>query len=100
MNAPKIRLLADRVLVSVAKQIELKSAGGIIIPSSATEESAMIGKVLRVSEKITKETKLKYEKVSEGDDVLFSKFAGSDVQYNGAGYKILRITDLFGVIEK
>lgn len=99
MDRPKIRLLADRILVEVQKTAEVKTASGLIIPETASKESALVGKVLRTSKKVATNTE-EDEQILEGDLVLFSKFAGSDVLYNQKEYKVLRITDLFGVLEE
>lgn len=102
MNRPKIRLLADRVLVEVIddKGTETKTASGIIIPSFAdqSEEKPQKGVVIRVSARVSK-CEVEEDKVYEGEEVIFSKFAGSPITFEGVDYKLLRITDLFGAME-
>ena len=99
MDKPKIRLLADRVLVEITKdKEEVKTASGIILPDTNSDEKALTGKVLRVSTRVST-CEVEEDKVYEGEIVLFSKFAGSDIKYKGKDYKVLRITDLFGALE-
>lgn len=103
MEQPKIRLLADRVLVEVIEEVteETRTASGIIIPATAvnSEEKPMIGVIIGVSERI-KKCEVEEDRVYENERVIFSKFAGSPINYKGKDYKLLRITDLFGVVEE
>lgn len=99
MSKPNIRLLADRVLVKVKKQEEAVTVSGIILPDTNSEEKALTGEVLRVSKRV-EDCKVEEDKIEVGEVVLFSKFAGSDISYEGKQYKILRITDLFGAVEE
>lgn len=103
MEQPKIRLLADRVLVEVIEEVmeETRTASGIIIPAVAvnSEEKPMMGLIIGVSERI-KNCEVEEDRVYEGERVIFSKFAGSPINYKGKDYKLLRITDLFGVVEE
>lgn len=101
MNTPKIRLLADRVLVEVlSEKDETITASGIIIPAFAeqSEEKPQRGRVVRVSARVSK-CEVEEDKVYEGEEVIFSQFAGSPLTFNQKDYKLLRITDLFGAIE-
>lgn len=103
MNQPKIRLLADRVLVEVVEEPaeETLTSSGIIIPTIAmdSDEKPMMGVIIGVSERV-KKCEVEEDRVYEGEKVIFSKFAGSPVSYKGKDYKLLRITDLFGVVEE
>lgn len=100
MDAPKIRLLADRVLVTVpTKKEEAVTASGIILPNTDSDEKAMLGIVLRVSVRVT-DCEVEADKVAVGEQVLFSKFAGTDVEYKNKSYKVLRITDIIGAVEE
>ena len=96
MNRPKVRLLADRVLVEVVNDTtEQRTAGGIIIPNTGNKEQALIGKVLEVSKKIEK-CETEEDKVQVGEQVLFSKYAGTEMNYKGKDFRVLRITDIIG----
>jgi len=93
----KIRPLQDRVVVERI-EAEEKSAGGIIIPDSA-KEKPQEGKVIAVGKGKRKDdgTNIPLD-VKEGDRVLFSKYAGSDVTVDGNEYIIMREDDILGVL--
>jgi chaperonin GroES len=95
----KIRPLHDRVLVKRIKEEE-KTAGGIIIPDSA-KEKPMEGIVLAVGNgKMLDSGERTKLTVKEGDRVLFSKYAGTEVKVVDEEHLIMREDDLLGVIEK
>ena len=99
MDRPKVRLLADRLLVEVVNDTtEQRTAGGIIIPNTSKNEQAMVGKVLAISKKIEK-CKVEEDKVAVGEQVLFSKYAGTEMSYKGKDFRVLRITDIIGAEE-
>ncbi len=94
----KIRPLNDRILVQRLEQEE-KTAGGIIIPDSAKEKPAE-GKIIAVGNgKMNDEGKRVALEVKEGDQVLFSKYGGTDVKVDGVDYLIMREDDILGIIE-
>jgi len=95
---PNIRPLADRVLVEVISSEEFTTASGLIIPQGAEEENTKQGRVLRVSNQIA-QAKNDWEQLNTGDLVVFSQFAGSDIKLGNNTYKMMRFTDVFGVIE-
>ncbi len=97
MNTPKIRLLADRVLVEIIKKQVGQTASGIFLPNTS-EEKSLQGEVLRVSKKIT-DCELEEDKVTVGEVIIFSMYAGTDISLNQKEYKILRITDVIGAVE-
>lgn len=97
MGKLDIRLLADRILVKVDDKGEDVTKGGIIIPESASKEAALTGKVLNVSTRV-RDCEVKDDRVYEGETVIFSKYAGSDLSHSNNDYKVLRITDVFGVL--
>ena len=95
----KIRPLQDRILVK-RMQGDEKSPGGIIIPDSA-KEKPVEGQVVAVGNgKRLDDGTLAKPDVKVGDNVLFSKYAGSDVKIDGLEHLVLREDDLLGVIEK
>lgn len=99
MDRPKVRLLADRLLVQVVNYTtEQRTAGGIIIPNTSKNEQAMVGKVLAISKKIEK-CEVEEDKVAVGEQVLFSKYAGTEMNYKGRDFRVLRITDIIGAEE-
>ncbi|RLA98558.1 MAG: co-chaperone GroES [Deltaproteobacteria bacterium] len=95
----KIRPLQDRILVKRIEEEE-KTKGGIIIPDTAKEKPQM-GEIISIGKgKKTDDGKVISLDVKEGDRVLFSKYAGTEVKIEGEEYLIMREDDILGVIEK
>ncbi len=94
----KIRPLNDRVLV-VRVEEEQKTAGGIIIPDTA-KEKPQEGKVVSVGPgKLGEDGKRSPVAVKEGDRVLFSKYAGTEIKIDGVEHVFMREDDILGVLE-
>ena len=94
----KIRPLQDRILVKRLEG-EDKTKGGIIIPDSAKEKPAE-GKVIAVGKgKVDDEGKTHALDVKKGDKILFSKYAGTEVNIEGEEHLIIREDDVLGVVE-
>ncbi len=94
----KIRPLQDRILVKRIEEEEV-SSGGIIIPDSA-KEKPQEGKVIAVGKgKIGEDGKVQRLDVKKGDKVLFSKYAGTEVNVDGDEHLIIREDDVLGVLE-
>jgi chaperonin GroES len=94
----KIRPLQDRLLVKRVDE-EDKTAGGIIIPDSA-KEKPQEGKVVAVGPgKTADDGKLVPLDVKKGDRVLFSKYAGTEVNIEGTEHLIIREDDVLGILE-
>ena len=93
-----IRPLQDRLIVKRLDEEET-TAGGIIIPDSA-KEKPQEGKVIAVGKgKVGDDGKLQPLDVKKGDKVLFSKYAGTEVNIEGAEHLIIREDDVLGVVE-
>ena len=88
----KIKPLADRVLVEPAPA-ETKTASGIIIPDTA-QEKPQKGKVVATG-KGTKEDPIT---VKVGDKILYGKYAGTELNYEGANYLIMKESDILAII--
>jgi len=94
----KIRPLQDRLLVKRMEEEE-KTAGGIIIPDSA-KEKPQEGKVISVGNgKVSEDGKVHPMDVKAGDKILFSKYAGTEVNVDGEEHLIIREDDVLGVLE-
>lgn len=94
----KIRPLHDRVIVRRMEE-ERTSAGGIVIPDSATEKPIQ-GEVLAVGNgKITESGDVRPLDVKVGDKVLFGKYAGTEVKVEGEELLVMREEDIMGVLE-
>ena len=94
----KIRPLQDRILVHRIEEEEM-SAGGIIIPDSAKEKPSE-GKVIAVGNgKVKEDGTLQLLDVKKGDRILFSKYAGTEINVDGEEHIIIREDDVLGVCE-
>jgi chaperonin GroES len=94
----KIRPLQDRILVKRVEE-EAKTKGGIIIPDTA-KEKPQEGKVIAVGKgKVLEDGSVHRLDVKKGDRVLFSKYAGTEVNLEGEEHLIIREDDVLGVIE-
>lgn len=94
----KVRPLQDRILVKRVEE-EGKSKGGIIIPDTAKEKPSK-GIVVAVGKGKVLESGTKVEPdVKKGDAVLFSKYAGTEVEIEGEEHLIMREDDILGIIE-
>lgn len=94
----KIKPLGDRLLVQ-RLEAEEKTKGGIVLPDTAKEKPKE-GKVVSVGRgRITDEGKTVPLNVKEGDKILFSSYAGTDIKIEGEEYLILREEDVLGIIE-
>jgi chaperonin GroES len=82
----------DRVLVEPA-EAETKTASGIIIPDTAKEKPQK-GIIIAVGEGL----KDKPVTVKVGDNVLYGKYAGTEINIEGKEYLIMRNSDIFGII--
>ncbi len=94
----KIRPLQDRIIVKRVDEEET-TKGGIIIPDTA-KEKPQEGKVIAVGKgKTNEEGKLQPLDVKKGDKVLFSKYAGTEINIEGVEHLIIREDDVLGVVE-
>ena len=94
----KIRPLQDRILVKRVDEEETTS-GGIIIPDSA-KEKPQEGQVVAVGPGKTNDNGSVSEPgVKAGDRILFSKYAGTDVNVDGDDHIIIREDDVLAVYE-
>jgi chaperonin GroES len=87
-----VKPLADRVLVEPAAAEE-KTAGGIIIPDTAKEKPQR-GKIVAVGNG-TKDEPLT---VKVGDNVLYGKYAGTELSIEGHDYLIMKESDIFAIV--
>ncbi|CAN1133865.1 20 kDa chaperonin, chloroplastic [Linum perenne] len=98
--APKytsIKPLADRVLVKI-KNKEETSAGGILIPTSA-QSKPQGGEVVAVGEGKTIAGKAIDISVKTGAQVVYSKYAGTEIEFNGENHLLLKEDDIIGILE-
>ena len=93
-----IRPLQDRVVVRRTEE-ETKSAGGIVIPDSATEKPSQ-GEVIAVGpgKKLDNGTIQEID-LKAGDKILFGPYAGSSVKLDGEELLIMSESEVFGVVD-
>lgn len=89
--AVNIKPLDDRVLVKAVEE-ETTTTSGIIIPDTA-KEKPRLGEIIAVG---TDEDL--QEKVKVGDKVLFAKYGGEDVKFDGVEYKIIQRSDILAIV--
>ena len=97
-----LRPLGDRVLVQRLEEEEEKTVGGIYIPDTAREKPQR-GKVVAVGAgRLTEDGKRLPMDVKVGDEVLFGKYAGSDVPktIDGVEYLVIKEDEIYAIIEK
>ncbi len=92
-----LKPLEDRIVVQ-ALEAEQTTASGLVIPDTA-KEKPQEGKVIAVGPKLL-DDEGKFKDVKPGDVVIFSKYGGTEVKYNGQEYLILAIRDVLAVVEK
>jgi len=93
-----LRPLHDRVIVRRMEE-ERTSAGGIVIPDSATEKPSK-GEIIAVGNgKITDSGDIRALDVNVGDKVLFGKYSGNEVKVDGEELLVMREEDIMAVIE-
>lgn len=88
-----IKPLADRVLIE-PMAAEEKTLSGIIIPDTA-KEKPLRGKVLAVGQGTNDDPMI----LKAGDEVLYGKYAGTEIELEGTKYLIMRQSDVLAVID-
>ncbi|RLQ91172.1 co-chaperone GroES [Falsibacillus albus] len=94
-----LKPLGDRVIIELVESEE-KTASGIVLPDSAKEKpqegkvvAVGTGRVLESGERVAPELTVE-------DRIIFSKYAGTEVKYQGTEYLILRESDILAVVSK
>jgi chaperonin GroES len=93
-----LKPLGDRIVIELVESEE-KTASGIVLPDSAKEKpqegkvvAVGTGRVLESGERVALE-------VSVGNRIIFSKYAGTEVKFEGTEYLLLRENDILAVVE-
>ena len=93
----KLKPLQDRVVVKPADAEEV-SKGGIILPDTAQEKPQQ-GEVMAVGPgKAADNGELIKPQVKKGDKVLYGKYSGTEITYEGEDYLIVRENDIFAIL--
>ncbi len=92
-----IKPLSDRVVVKMLESEETTKSG-IVLPGSA-KEKPQEAEVVAIGPGAVVDGKTVPMEVKVGDKVLMSKYAGTEVKYNGADYTILKQGDILAIVE-
>ncbi|HIE48304.1 TPA: co-chaperone GroES [Candidatus Bipolaricaulota bacterium] len=89
----KVKPLGNRVLVKKIEEEERRTPGGIVLPESVKDEKAVRGEVVALG------TADKFD-VKEGDKVLISAYAGTEIRMGEEKYLLVKSNDILAVIEE
>jgi chaperonin GroES len=92
----KIKPLADRIVVKPL-EAEEKTKGGLFVPDTAKERPQQ-GEVVAVGPGRTEDGKKIPPEVKVGDKILYGKYSGTEVTYDGIEYLIMRESDIFAIL--
>jgi chaperonin GroES len=93
----KIKPLADRVVVKPL-EAEEKTKGGLLIPDTAKERPQQ-GEVVAIGPgRVSDDGKKIPMEVKVGDKILYGKYSGTEVTYDGVEYLIMRESDIFAIL--
>lgn len=91
-----VRPLHNRILIQRLSE-ETKTAGGLFIPDTAKEKPQK-GKVVAVGKgRVTEDGKVLPLEVKKGDNVLFSKYSGTEIKLDGEEYLMISEEDVLGI---
>jgi chaperonin GroES len=92
-----LKPLGDRVVIKPRKAEE-KTKGGIFLPDTATKEKPLLGTVVAVGAgKIVEDGTRAAMEVKVDDEVIFSKYAGTEIKLEGEDYLIMREDDILAI---
>ena len=97
MAKPKIKPLADRILVKRLDEDEEQQVGGIIIPDTA-KEKPQEAEVVAVGPGKMDDGKRVALEVKKGDKILIGKYSGTEVKIEGEEFLIMREEDVLAII--
>ena len=92
-----IKPLGSRVLIKM-KEGEEKTKSGIILAGNA-QEKPQIAEVIEIGPGEIKDGKLEPVTVKKGDNVIVSKYSGTEVKYEGQEYIIVKQEDILAIVE-
>lgn len=91
-----IKPIGDRVLVEILE--EAKKIGSLFVPDTVKDKPNQ-GKVIEVGEGIKNGDEVTPLAVKVGDTVLFGKYAGTEVEYDGKPFLIMQESDILAIIK-
>lgn len=92
-----IKPLEDRILIKMKEGEETTKSG--IILASGSKEKPQIAEVIEVGPGKMVDGKLEPINVKKGDNVIVSKYSGTEVKYEGVDYIILKQEDVLAIVE-
>ena len=96
--ALKLKPLGDRIIIEPSEDDDATSAGGIIIPDTAKEKPQKGKAVAAGSGRINDDGKTIPLSVKNGDEVVYSKYAGTEYSESGKEYLIVRESDILAIV--
>jgi chaperonin GroES len=94
----KLKPLGDRVVVKANDDQDSRTASGLVIPDTA-KEKPQLGEVLAVGPgEVNDQGERTPMDVKEGDTVVYSKYGGTEIKFEGQEYLILSSRDLLAII--
>lgn len=91
-----LKPIGERVVIKKL-EAEKKTQSGIVLPESA-QEKPQYAEVVAISSDILKDNDKK-DSLKEGDKVIYSQYAGTDVKIEGENYVVLAYKDILAVVE-
>ncbi len=88
----KVNPLDDKILVKVIEEEQKTTAAGIVLPDTVEKEKPMLGEVKAVGDS-------EMIKVKVGDNVLFTKFSGTEVKIDNEDHIVLQASDILATVE-
>lgn len=92
-----LKPLRDRVIVKML-EVEETTKGGILLPSTAKEKSGVAEVIAVGPGGMVGDKEVKME-VKVGDKVVFAKYSGTEIKYEGQDYTILNQPDILAIVE-
>ena len=93
-----LKPLSDRVVIKVGKEEEV-TAGGLVL-TSAAKEKPQSGEVIAVGAgRVADNGSTIPMTVKVGDHVMFEKYAGSEVKYEGVEYLVINEKDIIAIVD-
>ena len=99
MSNVNIKPLEDKILVQI-NEAETTTASGLVIPDSAKEKPQEATVIAVGAGRFDEEGERVPMDVKEGDVVIFSKYGGTEIKYQGEEYLILAQRDILAIVEK
>lgn len=94
----KLKPTQDRVVVK-PNAAETTTKGGIVIPDTAGKDTPIKGKIVATGPGKVVDGKINPIQVKTGDEVLFGKYAGTNIKLDDEEYLVMREEDIMGVLE-